>query len=272
LILIQNLIKTLVYGNLIVAFSGALLSSSFVKLVSIDSYIEYGLFTFFGILALYNYHRLSKMNALMNADLKNWCLQHKTLLYALIIISFIGALFLVQRLIIDIEIVVLLLIPTVSMSIWYIIPIFNIRLRDIPFVKAPIVALSWTSVLIVFPLINQYSLTVNDYFRILAFVLYFLALTIPFDIRDKHVDIKNQRTLPQIAGNAFSKVVALLCLLGFYSFLAIIHEYLRFSIPFLVAMFFTAALFLLSNERRSYAFFALVDFSMALIALAFFYK
>ncbi len=272
MILIQNLIKTLVYGNLIVAFSGALLSSSFVKLVSIDSYIEYGLFTFFGILALYNYHRLSKMNALMNADLKNWCLQHKTLLYALIIISFIGALFLVQLLIIDIEIVVLLLIPTVSMSIWYIIPIFNIRLRDIPFVKAPIVALSWTSVLIAFPLVNHYSLTINDYYHILAFVLYFLALTIPFDIRDKHVDIKNQRTLPQIAGNAFSKVVAILLLLGFYSIFAIIYQELRFSIPFLVAMFFTAALFLLSNERRSYAFFALVDFSMALIALAFFYK
>ena len=272
LILIQNLIKTLVYGNLIVAFSGALLSSSFVKLVSIDSYIEYGLFTFFAILGLYNYHRLSKMNALINADLKNWCLKHKTLLYALTIFSFIGALFLVQLLIIDIETVVLLLIPTVSMSIWYIIPIFNIRLRDIPFVKAPIVALSWTSVLIAFPLINQYSLTVNDYFRIFGFVLYFFALTIPFDIRDKHVDIKNQRTLPQLAGTTISKRVALLFLLGFYAIFAIIYEELRFSIPFLVALFFTAVLFLLSNERRSYAFFALVDFSMAMIALAFFYK
>ena len=138
--------------------------------------------------------------------------------------------------------------------------------------KAPIVALSWTSVLIAFPLINQYTLTVNDYFRILAFILYFLALTIPFDIRDKHVDIKNQRTLPQLAGNAISKTVALLLLLVFYSIFAIINEELRFSLPFLVALSFTSVLLLLSNERRSYLFFALVDFSMAMIALAFFYK
>jgi len=272
LILINNLIKALVFGNLIVAFSGALLSSSFAKLVSIDSYIEYGLFTFFGILGLYNYHRLSKMNTLINTELKDWCLRHKSLLLALTTFSFFCALFLVQLLIIDIEAVMLLLIPTVILSSWYVIPIFSIRLRDIPFVKAPLVALSWTSVLIAFPLVNQYSLTVNDYYRILAFVLYFLALTIPFDIRDKHVDMKNQRTLPQVVGNALSKVLALLFLLGFYSIFAIIYEELRFSVPFLVALFLTAALFLLSNERRSYAFFALVDFSMALIALAFFYK
>lgn len=272
MILIKNVIKALVYGNLIVAFSGALLSSSFVKLVSIDSYIEYGLFTFFGILGLYNYHRLSKMNTLINTELKEWCLRHKPLLLALTIFSFFCAIFIGQLLIIDIEAIMLLLIPTVILSIWYVIPIFNIRLRDIPFVKAPIVALSWTSVLIAFPLVNQYSLTVNDYYRILAFILYFLALTIPFDIRDKYVDIKNQRTLPQLAGNIISKVLALLFLLGFYSIFAIIYEELRFSIPFLVALFFTAVLFLLSNERRSYAFFALVDFSMALIALAFFYK
>ncbi len=272
MILIKNVIKALVYSNLIVAFSGALLSSSFVKLVSIDSYLEYGLFTFFGILGLYNYHRLSKMNTLINTKLKDWCLRHKSLLLALTIFSFFCALFIGQLLLIDIEAVMLLLIPTLFLSIWYVIPVFNIRLRDIPFVKAPIVALSWTSVLIAFPLVNQYSLTVNDFFRILAFVLYFLALTIPFDIRDKHVDIKNQQTLPQLAGNTISKAVALLLLLGFYSIFAIIHEELRFSVPFLVAMLFTAVLFLLSNDRRSYVFFALVDFSMALIALAFFYK
>lgn len=272
MILFKNVIKALVYGNLIVAFSGALLSTSFAKLVSIDAYLEYGLFTFFGILGLYNYHRLSKMNTLINSELKDWCLKHKTYLYALTIFSFFCALFLFQLLIIDIEAVMLLLIPTISLSIWYVIPIFNIRLRDIPFLKAPIVALSWTSVLIAFPLVNQYILTVNDYYRILAFVLYFLALTIPFDIRDKHVDMKNQQTLPQLAGNAISKVLALLFLLGFYSIFAIIYEELRFSIPFLAALFFTAVLFLMSNERKSYAFFALVDFSMTLIALAFFYK
>lgn len=249
-----------------------MLSSSFAKLVSIDAYFEYGLFTFFGILGLYNYHRLSKMKTLINSDLKDWCVQHKTLLYALTIFSFFCALFLGQLLLINSKAVMLLLIPTFVLSIWYVIPVFNIRLRDIPFVKAPLVALGWTSILIAFPLVNEYSLTINDYYRILAFILYFLALTIPFDIRDKQVDIKKQRTLPQLVGNAISKSVALLLLLCFYSIFAIINEELSFYIPFLVALLFTAVLLLLSNERRSYKFFAFVDFSMAMIALAFFYK
>lgn len=90
-------------------------------------------------------------------------------------------------------------------------------LRELPYVKLPLVALVWTLVTVLYPAVqaeNQIELPS-------AFVLIYgverlffvLALTIPFDVRDMHLDSQRLRTLPMVIGRRSSGYVAIAILL-----------------------------------------------------------
>lgn len=234
--------------------------------------MEYGVFAFFSILGMYNYHRISKSKELVNEDLRFWYNQNRNNVFVLTVFSFISALIIVQLLIKDYQVVLSLFVPVLIASIWYVVPLFEKRLRDIPFLKSPVVAISWMIVLIAFPLLNEYNLTVNNCLQLVGFFAYFLALTIPFDIRDQKIDATNQRSLPQLFGNQFSKAIAFVFLLVFYFIFAIFYDNLRFNVVFIVCLLLTSCLILVANDKRSYLFFATVDLSMLLLSLCFFYN
>lgn len=87
------------------------------------------------------------------------------------------------------------LIPVALLSILYKFPLklknLHVSLREIPYIKSIIVAISWSYFLYVFPslFIQKIGLTQIAIFALLS--LYFWAITIPFDIRDAVQDEQN---------------------------------------------------------------------------------
>lgn len=97
-------------------------------------------------------------------------------------------------------------------AFFYVVNIFHGRnLRDVPHMKIHLIAITWSIVLILFPMINE-GITDNITLYLLAHYAYVLAITIPFDIRDLKYDEATKRTIPQILGVQGAKFLALVLL------------------------------------------------------------
>jgi hypothetical protein len=86
-------------------------------------------------------------------------------------------------------------------------------LRELPYMKLPLVALVWTLATVLYPAVqaeNQIKLPSEFVLMYSAERLFFvLALTIPFDVRDMHFDSPRLQTLPMAIGERRSGYVAI---------------------------------------------------------------
>ena len=108
-----------------------------------------------------------------------------------------------------------IIVPAV-LSILYIIPIFRgkRRLRDFNYLKVFLVAIVWTWVTVILPATDQAVLgLVPTKLIALERFLFIFAITIPFDIRDLHLDqAASVRTLPNKVGLKKAKILSLVLL------------------------------------------------------------
>ncbi len=105
-------------------------------------------------------------------------------------------------------------------SVLYPLPILPFekikRLRDIPLVKVLLIAFVWSGQAVLLPAIDMYGaphwFTNQVAFLWMSQFVFILFITIPFDIKDMHVDsVTGVTTLPSMLGEQFSKhVIALL--------------------------------------------------------------
>ena len=97
-------------------------------------------------------------------------------------------------------------------SILYTLPVFgrSMRLRDFSFVKIFLIAVVWAVVTESIPL---YEVGIYPYIILLLFierVCFFIAITIPFDIRDIEVDTSNNvQTIPSKLGKTNSIILSI---------------------------------------------------------------
>lgn len=92
------------------------------------------------------------------------------------------------------------------------------NLRDIGGIKIYIIALVWTGVTVISPLVNN-NIGVSDTLIITAiqrFVFVFV-LTLPFEIRDLQYDSIRLSTIPQKIGEKQTKIIGLILLLVFFT-------------------------------------------------------
>lgn len=92
------------------------------------------------------------------------------------------------------------------------------NLRDIGGIKIYIIALVWTGVTVISPLVNN-NIGVSDTLIITAiqrFVFVFV-LTLPFEIRDLQYDSIRLSTIPQKIGEKQTKIIGLILLLVFFN-------------------------------------------------------
>lgn len=92
------------------------------------------------------------------------------------------------------------------------------NLRDIGGIKIYIIALVWTGVTVISPLVNN-NIGVSDTLIITAiqrFVFVFV-LTLPFEIRDLQYDSIKLSTIPQKIGEKQTKIIGLILLLVFFT-------------------------------------------------------
>lgn len=221
------------------AISAAVLSFAHSSISEFDNALTYTWFVFFGTWSIYNLLRVVSLFRRVQQS-ANW----KTVpdlffvpLHILIsALSGVTALILLFFLNFDtnqILFIGVLFFLTLSYRFrWFKVGGVKTALSDLPHLKSILVALVWTIICSIIP--SQF-----DQSKALLFVsmfIYFLGLTIPFDIRDYQNDAPSRRTIPQVFGlkNARNMSLALLLLA---------HVLLTYQMKCSIILFSISALF-----------------------------
>ena len=108
----------------------------------------------------------------------------------------------------------LILLMVGGLTLSYAIPIFRgKRIRDIDYIKIILIAITWSILCLLLPLSADYKISLNDLILTLSSILYFIGLTIPFDIRDIEVDNHNQvKTIANSLGIVKSSYLSIICI------------------------------------------------------------
>jgi hypothetical protein len=208
--------KDVLFFNIPISLSAGLLSLGWTQHVGIPNSIIYGLFNGSACCFLYNSHRFFKTKQGQHA------LRHSFLLRILcacsLTISLLSLYFLSALTVKKIA----ALFPAIVLAMFYLFPDGKRGLRNISFLKAPIVSLTWTYLLIVIPLVFEHRFESLQLNCIFAFWLFFLALTLPFDSRDVAVDPPQLLTLPMVLGSRKTALVGMLMSVGCW--LLLLHQ------------------------------------------------
>jgi len=226
------------------------------------NWIALPLFTiavFWSIIGVYNFHKWYKFKS-HKLDSKStiWILNNeKTVkIFAVVGLLFGGISF--TKLTFNQPLILILIICFFLLSVFYVV----LKWREIPFVKALIVSISWTFVLVFLP--NLLQLTFNH--ELLFYIPIFYALSIFSDIKDIEVDDKQLVTLPQVIGVKFSFLIALFTL-------QISFALLTLSVPhklFLLVTSFIWIAYIYSNYKNQKEFrIELADAIMFLFGISF---
>jgi hypothetical protein len=200
-----------------------------------------------------------------------WILRNRTILYILIVLNSFLCGFSFFKIYHQGAGVIITLLISAIVSLLYVLKLAAKNLREIPYLKIHLVALVCTIASGVFVLINESDFSLKKWEFVTIHYLYFIAVTIPFDIRDLKFDIPSQKTIPQLVGINKAKIISLI-LLSVYLILAVlIQPTLSQNRPFLMAVIFTFILISSIHEKRHEFYYSgLIEGSIALIGLSFF--
>lgn len=266
----RTFIQRLTRINFFVAAGAGVLAFGWCSYINIeDALIFSGLITF-SVLSVYNAHRSYKCERkLSQPEINDWYAKNKALVKTICLISLMLSFVLFSILKLTNSQYILMGIGALF-SAWYVVPIFSFRLREIPLLKAPLVALVWTAILVVFPQREMLHLTPQIFAFSTAFFCYFLALTIPFDIRDLALDATTQNTIPMVLGVAKSRWLAVLLLVASIFIIANINQNSWLMFLLIPSYAITALFVFATNEDRKEVFYAGMDATMVLVGIAFY--
>lgn len=255
----MKLIRFLINSNIYVALGAVFLTlETQVQLGMHPQFHPYLFIIFFATLVDYNFHRLTTVilhKEALQTEKHRWVRENLNLFYALVIASVLGffiALTQAKR-----E-VLITLTPIALITLFYTVPFFKsqksiFRLRDIPGLKIFLISFVWAAVTIFLPII-QSGLIVDKLHVFWMFIerfLFTMAITIPFDIRDQEVDLKQGlSTLPIWIGIDKSILLAV-SMIWFFMGIAILH-YWVFNQLFMVPAFIMSGLttiYFLKNKK-----------------------
>ncbi len=166
---------------------------------------------------------------------------------------------------------ILLLLVSGVVSLLYVIPVKGIIMREIPYMKVYLIAFTWAAVLILFPMLNEQKFEWNVLIQAVAHALFIISATIPFDIRDLKFDRDTHKTIPQVVGIVWSKVISVVLLVLFLFGMFWVTPSLLENPFFLVAIAIQFLLILLMNENRGDIYCAgAIDGAIGLIGLSYF--
>lgn len=267
---IRKLIRYSIYLNLIVALSTGVLCAGYSHLSGIDNWLSYGFFAFFSTLAVYNGQRLFKSRDSFRTPWLEWVNRHRIILFALAGVSTLIALSILFEL--EKRNLQALSILGISglISTFYVFKVHGKNMREIPYIKIHLIAISWVMILIVFP-VQMEGIEPIRAWSIVAHYCYVVAVTIPFDIRDLKYDSPSQKTIPQVLGVNNARLLALFLMFVFAVFMLYQMESIRWNALFYLAVLIQMILIIGMNEKRSDLYCAgLIDGSIALLGLSYF--
>lgn len=240
----------IIYLNLVVSASSALLAGGIAHAAGIGDWGIYSAFVFFATFTVYNGQRLIKYRQQQGTPWMKWVKKNHKAIWVLVALSFVAALIFVLQIERIRNLSWGLLFVSSLVSLFYVQKLKNRNLREFPFMKIYLIAFSWVTITVLFPQLNEYK-TEGVAWTAVAHFFYVLAVTIPFDIRDIKYDSPSQKTIPQLLGVKGAKTMALFCLLLFWALMLYANSYLLTNYVFHTAILVQALLILGMNEKRS---------------------
>lgn len=237
----------------------------------IEQWSIYGLFAFFSTFSVYNGQRLIKSTHPTQTPWLMWVQRNERSLY---LATFASGLLTLSCLLLIGKITlgsIVLLIISGLVSLFYVIPIKGVIMREIPYIKIYLIAFTWSMVLILFPLVNENKFDALIFIHALAHAFFIVAAAIPFDIRDLKFDRNSHKTIPQVMGIQWAKSISTVLLLLFLLGMVLSTPQLLTSIPFYTAVVVQLALVLFMNENRGDLYCAgAIDGAIGFIGLSYF--
>lgn len=268
----KTILNYIVYLNVIIATSAGVLIAGISNLFGIENIIEYGFFGFFATFFVYNSHRLVKANSETKTPWLKWVSRHKKFILNLSVLSGLVSVLCFIKLINVISItIVALIIIAVCLAFFYVIRLGQKNIRELPYLKVHSIAFTWTAIIVLFPIMNE---NVFDSQALLYFIpahyLYFLAVAIPFDIRDLKHDLPTQKTIPQVIGVKNAKIVAVILLTITILLINIFSNSYLLTPLFLLAISVQILLIVsIKLTQKDFHYNILIDGSIALLGLSY---
>lgn len=265
----QQILAPLVYGNLWIAFSVASYTFLSASWIGKELDIYHLILVFCATLVMYNFQRLFKLFKGINHPRIQWMEKNLFVVYGLISLGMLFSAISAFKVFnfsranyIDFAILALV----GAISLFYALPFIKKKssLRDIPFLKIHLIAISWALVSSVFVLNSG----INPFLIFLEKYLFVLGITIPFDIRDIGVDEPDKKTIPQLLGVKSARVLSVFLLICSW-FLCHFNSLSHYSVDFIYLM---AILFCsLAKAKRSDYFFSFLIDGIPIFALGFYF-
>ena len=194
----NNLLISVVRSHLFLSFS------SFVFLFGMysksENYLLYALMISFGIIGMYNGHRLWKFRQRqLPEDVYQWTSRYKRALFFLSLFALTLSMSIYGLFFSDFVFQNLLTLVCVFISVFYVKRIRRFSLRDIPYLKVWFVIAIWYCLFFVFPFL---------FFGAsppwISGILLLVIILIPSDIKDIYYDRSELKTIPQVLGVGLS--------------------------------------------------------------------
>ncbi len=261
------------YNNFHIAFGSVFFCLETYLIFDLLPRSNYLLLLFFGTLIIYSLHRYIGLKGKIDIPTKRVIKikKFKPLSYSLLIISITTCLYVSFSL--DLKTLLLLCTPVI-LSLLYVFPFLRgkKRLRDLPYIKVFLIAIVWTLLCFIIP---RQGMTYTDTILIIERILFMLAITLPFDIRDIKVDSRNGvKTIATEFGEKRTVHLALISLLiGFiilalFYFLSLkpIYFLLRYTFVYLITGYL---IFISNSNKQDYHFTGFLDGTLILRGLVF---
>lgn len=265
--LIKKLAETVVFSNLWIAFaaSGLTLNTYLVIGKPINELVV--LLVFLATFSVYNLQRLIKhyFQKKNYSQRHSWIYKHIKVLTLLVALSstFSLGLFFWLYSILDF----ISLLPFSAISVLYAVSIFSKKraLRDFPFIKIFLIAITWAASSVILPII-ELSITINiQLISLLLFnLLFIIAIAIPFDIRDLKLDNLNTKTIPQVFGVNNSVNFSLTLIIGCFMLAVFSFFTLGQIIPLIISF---CLLYLSKKEMPELYYSGILDGTILLFPL-----
>ncbi len=160
---------------------------------------------------------------------------------------------------------------SVIISFFYVVRLKGKNIREFPYLKIHSIALTWTLIIVIFPIVNE---NISDWEILAIFIpahyLYFVAVAIPFDIRDLKHDAPTQRTIPQVVGIRNSKLISVSLLMLTTGCLGYLFSSLLLTPLFIFTILAQILIILFSTERHHEFYYSvLLDGGIALLGISY---
>lgn len=264
-------INFLLYSNIFIACCAVAMTMQTLLIFDLEWKTSPALLglVFFSTLVIYALHRLVSLNKVdpaLEVERFNVIGQYKRHIEIYALLATIGGA--ITFFFLNFKTQVALVLPAL-LSLGYVIPFLGnkkLRLRDLNFVKIFLIAIVWSYVTVLLPILElNISLDARSIGMLIERAIFIFVITLPFDLRDWEIDQRNNvQTIPAVIGVPNTLRLALLLLVIWFGIIASIYTF-----PILGALLvsgISTAIFVYYSPRQKhdYYFTALIDGTMIL--------